>query len=121
MLRDPTLAQEMRHRVDRRADPDLYQDVFDGSHYQELINREVSWKGRVCSPNTTYFEEDTDVALGFGTDGIAPLERANDDFWPLLITVYNLPPEFRTQREYQICCGLIPGELLAMHHLRVQR
>ncbi|KAJ9092331.1 hypothetical protein QFC20_007411 [Naganishia adeliensis] len=111
MLRDPTLAREMRHRVDRSTDPDLYQDVFDGTHYKDLLTRDVSWKGRVCQPAAKYFQRDTDVALGFGTDGIAPLERANDDFWPLLVTIYNLPPEIRTQREYQICCGFIPGSV----------
>lgn len=109
MLRDPKLAQEMRHRIDRVVNPEILQDVFDGQHYINLLEQSVTWKGRIIQPPQRYFECESDVALGFGTDGIAPLSRGMEDFWPLLVTVFNLPPGLRTQREYQICCGLIPG------------
>jgi hypothetical protein len=113
MYRNDHLAAEMMHRTERQVENDVLQDVFDGHHYQELLNRDVSWKGETLSPTEKYFSQDTDVALGFATDGITPLERGVSDFWPLLLTIYNLPPEIRTQREFQICCGLIPGESLA--------
>jgi hypothetical protein len=108
MWANGAVADDMRHRVDRKADPSMLQDIFDGHHYQTLLTKDVSWKGRTLDPPRKYFSEDTDVALGFGTDGIAPLSRGVDDFWPLLLTVYNLPPELRAQREYQICCGIGP-------------
>lgn len=99
------------HRTERDTDPTLLQDVFDGHHYKGVCTRYVSWKGTIVRPPTLYFAQNTDVALAFGTDGIASLERVADDFWPLLVTILDLPPEIRTHREFQICCGLIPGEL----------
>lgn len=103
------LALEMRHRVDRKVNDNVLQDVFDGQHYRDLTEREVEWRGDVVEPPKMYFANETDVALGFGTDGIAPLQKGLDDFWPLLLTVYNLPPEIRYQKEFQICCGIMPG------------
>lgn len=107
---DRVTAREMRHRVDRVEDPDILQDVFDGGCYKDLLQRDVTWKGRVVEPATRYFDRDTDVALGFASDGILMVQRGSDSCWPVILTVFNLPPELRTKREFQICCGLIPGK-----------
>lgn len=112
MYRNNHLTSEMMYHTERQVDNTVFQDVFDGHHYRELLNKDLSWKGRPLSPTEKYFSKPTDVALGFATDGITPLEWGVSDFWPLLLTIYNLPPEIRTQREFQICCGLIPGGCL---------
>lgn len=61
-------------------------------------------------PERKYFADETDVALGFSTDGVALYSRSRLDAWPLLLTNYALPPELRTKQGYQICCGIMPGE-----------
>jgi hypothetical protein len=38
---------EMRHRVDRKVEGNVLQDVFDGQHYRDLTEREVEWRGDV--------------------------------------------------------------------------
>lgn len=93
----------------RDSDPRYLQDVFDGSHFKRLLDTEVTWDGVLQQPARRYFEEETDMALGFSTDGVALYNRSRLDAWPILLTNYALPPELRTKQGYQVCCGIIPG------------
>ena len=45
-------------------------DVFDGSHYLGLLEKEVTINGHGLSHN--YFSDPRDVALGLATDGVNP-------------------------------------------------
>lgn len=91
---------------------DKYQDVFDGAHFKGLLEKTVTWdRSPGSDPPRKYFDQDTDIALHFSTDGIALHKHTGMDAWPLLLTLYSLPPEIRYRREYQICCGIIPGRL----------
>jgi hypothetical protein len=61
MYRNDHLAAEMMHRTERQVENDVLPDVFDGHHYQELLDRDVSWKDETLSPTEKYFSKDTDV------------------------------------------------------------
>jgi hypothetical protein len=102
----------MEEYLDRRrqSDPDFMDDVHDGSYYRGLMKQPVTWNGIEQKPRRTYFQDETDVALGLATDGVTPYKRSRLDAWPLLFTNFSLPPEVRTLQGYQICCGIIPGE-----------
>lgn len=45
-------------------------DVFDGSHYLGLLQKEVTINGHGLSH--TYFSDPHDIALGLATDGVNP-------------------------------------------------
>jgi hypothetical protein len=98
--------------IERRkeSDPEYTRDIFDGSHFQRLTETTVTWDGATPQPARRYFAEETDVPLGLSTDGVPLYKRSRLDAWPVLLTNYALPPEYRTKKGYQICCGLIPGE-----------
>lgn len=57
----------------------------------------------------SYFDSDTDVALGVSTDGMAPFKRRQKTCWPLILFLYNLPPEIRFHLENVLSLGVIPG------------
>jgi hypothetical protein len=92
-----------------RVDPGKYQDIWQGQHIQSLKARSIKWAGKTVPNAGKYFGDDTQLALGLATDGIPLWKRSRLDCWPLILTNYSLPPEIRSKREYQICCGLIPG------------
>ncbi|KAJ9095019.1 hypothetical protein QFC21_005812 [Naganishia friedmannii] len=70
----------------------------------------VRWAGKRVEGGGKYFDDDTQIALGLATDGMPCWKRSRLDCWPFIVTNYSPPPEIRTKREYQICCGLIPGQ-----------
>lgn len=110
MFADPYLREKLRYRSNRTVEPHKCQDVFDGSHFKELVTKTVTWDCAVPpGPPRKYFAEPTDIALHFSTDGIALHKHTGMDAWPLVLTLHSLPPEIRYRREFQICCGIIPG------------
>ena len=48
-------------------EPGVVKDVFDGSHYQSLLNTTVPSDG--ANP-FFYFSDEHDIALGLSTDGL---------------------------------------------------
>jgi hypothetical protein len=112
MFADPYLRERLRYRMKRTVERHKCQDVFDGSHFQGLLNKDVTWNSVVSSdPPRKYFDQPTDIALHFATDGIALHKHTGMDAWPLVLVLHSLPPEIRYRREFQICCGVIPGKL----------
>lgn len=109
MWRDKEMTSHLAYRYNRTHDPDLLEDIFDGTHFGNLRKRNVSWEGEEATPPRKYFEADTELALGLGTDGIPLFQRSPVDCWPLIITNHSMPDYLRNQKEHQICCGLIPG------------
>lgn len=110
MFANPYCKEKLRYRINATFEPGKHQDVFDGAHFQGLLDKTVTWDSVVLSdPPRKYFDQPTDIALHFATDGIALHKHTGMDAWPLLLTVYSLPPEIRYRREFQICCGIIPG------------
>ena len=87
------LNERMRHRSKghpkAKAEKDGYMtDVFDGSHYLELLQKEVTISGH--SLGNTYFSDPRDIALGLTTDGVNPWQRRKSTFWPILLYNFNL-------------------------------
>ena len=82
-------------------------DVFDGSHYLGLLEKEVTINGHGLGHN--YFSDPRDVALGLATDGVNPWRRRKSTFWPILLYNFNLPPEERSHDDNAICIGEVPG------------
>lgn len=107
------LGPKLLYREVRSHDDDKLEDIFDGKHFKRLLCRPVTWKGQPSAgEGRTYFDQATDIALGLSTDGIPLQTHTALDVWPLLLTVYSLGPEYRYRRDFQLCCGLIPGAYL---------
>jgi hypothetical protein len=47
--------------------------------------------------------------MGASTDGFGPFKHRKKTCWPIIIILYNLPPEIRTWLIYLLCVGVIPG------------
>jgi len=116
MYENPQMYTKLRYRHLRRHDPDKLEDVFDGLHFQQLRSQPVAWAGRTT--DRTYFQDEHELALGLGTDSVPLFERKPLSCWPLVLINYSLPPELRTRKEFQICCGIIPGQRLPKRKLQ---
>lgn len=56
------------------------------------------------------FQDDTDLALCFATDGEEVLKtRCPFNAWPIIFSCFNLPPEIRYRRSSLLLGGSIPG------------
>jgi hypothetical protein len=88
-------AEKMRYRANHVHEPGVIRDVFDGSHYQSLLDTIVP--GDEDNP-FFYFSDGRDIALGLSTDGFAPFKRRDKTCWPIILFNYNLPPEICFQK-----------------------
>jgi hypothetical protein len=108
MYENKRISREFKYRQTRTLDPNVYHDIFDGAEFKALLDRNVTWGDQVFPQ--TYFETDTDIALGAMTDGVPCFKRNGLDCWPLILNMYSMRPELRQRKEYKICCVIIPGE-----------
>jgi hypothetical protein len=99
-------SKKMRYRAEYKHEPGLIKDIFDGSHYQSLLNTIVP-AGE--DHPFFYFSDERDIALGLSTDGFAPFKKRNQTCWPIILFNYNLPPEVRFQKKYCIHVATVPG------------
>lgn len=107
MYRDRAMAQKLRYRAERQYVDGVVSDIFDGAHYDRLRKRRVTVAGKML--DHLYFDSPTDIALGLSTDGFGLFKSRNQTCWPLLAFNYNLSPSIRSQLEYALCLGVIPG------------
>ncbi|KAL0413280.1 UNVERIFIED_CONTAM: hypothetical protein Sradi_1529700 [Sesamum radiatum] len=58
-----------------------------------------------------FSSEPRNVRLGLCTDGFSPFNISGAPYscWPVIVTVYNLPPGMCMQRPYMFLCMVIPG------------
>lgn len=104
------VATQMQYRTqhDRTyRDADVIKDVFDADVYRTLLGKKVSIDNKDMAH--TFFDNDSDIALGLSTDGFAPFRRRTKTCWPLILFNYNLPPEVRFHLENIISLGVVPG------------
>jgi hypothetical protein len=106
MLKNPTQAGKMRYRAEFVHEPGVSKDVFDGSHYQSLLDTPVP--GSEAHP-FFYFSDGRDIALGLSTDGFAPFKKHSKTCWPIILFNYNIPPELQFQKTYCIHVATVPG------------
>jgi hypothetical protein len=94
-------AHTHKHTVEKTT------DIFDGSNYRSLFMKKVELDGKTLGHK--YFEDPRDIALGLSTDGFAPFKRRKNTAWPLIVFIYNLPPELRILIDNIFSLGIIPG------------
>jgi hypothetical protein len=87
--------------------PGTTADVFNGEHYRNLCKTPVTIGGTPIGHD--FSSQPTDIALSLSTDGFGPFKRRKHTCWPLILFVYNLPPEIRCQLASILGLGLIPG------------
>ena len=106
---DKTTAAKMQYRDEycKTRDNENVTDVFDGTLYRELCEREVTENGKTHAHR--YFSDHRDIALGLSLDGFAPFKRRSNSAWPVILFNYNLPPDLRTHLDHILCYGIIPG------------
>ncbi|KAJ7168387.1 hypothetical protein C8R43DRAFT_817578, partial [Mycena crocata] len=61
------------YRAEFVPEPDKVKDVFDGTHYQQLLRTFVTLHGKKL--NHKFFSDRRDIALGISLDGFAPFKR----------------------------------------------
>ena len=103
------MANLMQYRSTRAYSPGVSSDIFDGEYYQQLRSTPITVHGKPIDPPTNYFEDDRDIALGLSTDGYGIFSSGRATAWPLIIFIYNLPPELRVHTEHILALGVIPG------------
>ncbi|EPS96541.1 hypothetical protein FOMPIDRAFT_1104202, partial [Fomitopsis schrenkii] len=75
LVSHPEQARLMRYRAyehPTNREADKMTDVFDASHYQNLLGTRVTVDGAELNHN--FFCDSRDIALGFSTDGFSPFK-----------------------------------------------
>src|ERR1700722_15857092 len=107
LFKNSDIATRMRYRSERLHNPQTTSDIFDSSVYQNLLDKQVIVDGTPMPHK--YFSDPRDIALGLSTDGFAPFRHRKSTTWPLIIFIYNLPPELQFLKDYILSVGTIPG------------
>ena len=110
MVANSLYARKMQYRSNHTHDPTKLTDIFDGAHYNSLLEKFVTI-GDEQLP-MWFFSDPRDIALGLSTDGFCPFKRRNKSAWPLILFNYNLPPEERFSKKNIISLGSIPKKPL---------
>lgn len=103
------IANELGYRAEYTKSIQGISDVFDGEHYRNLCRKKVTIDGREMPYR--YFSQDTDIAFATCLDGylLYKCKRGGPSATPILIKLYNLPPEVRIHMHRLLCLGAIPG------------
>lgn len=107
MFLNKKLSESLRYRAKFKHIVGRMRDVYDGSLYQNLLNKMVSVSGEILP--YYFFELDTDMAFGLTCDGFGPFKRRSSTCWPLLLINFNLTPSDRYKLDNVIPIGCIPG------------
>lgn len=100
-------AEELLYRMNFEHRAGNIRDIFDASHYQDLLKTFVTVAGEYLGHR--FFSDPCDIALGLSFHGFGPFKRRKHTCWPIIIFNYNLPPEVRFKLSNLICVGVIPG------------
>jgi hypothetical protein len=106
---NPNITKLLSYRHKYRSDPNSISDVFDGEHYKNLKNTVATVDG-IHLPHY-YFSGDDDIAFSVCLDSylLYKRRRGGPSAMPIVLQIYNLPPEIRTHLSRLICLGVIPG------------
>jgi Transposase family tnp2 len=104
-----SMIEKLSYRHHYQCSDDRIRDVFDSSHYRQLLQRNVVIDG--IERPYKYFSGKRDIALAISVDGylLFKRQRKGPSATPILVQIYNLPPEIRTHHGNLICVGIIPG------------
>jgi hypothetical protein len=106
---NPEVIQQLSYRHQYEHEPGRIHDVFDGSHYRGLLQKNVIIDG-VEQPYK-YFAGKRDIAFAVASDGylLFNRRRRGPSATPILVQIFNLPPQVRTHIGRVPCLGIIPG------------
>ncbi|KAE9390937.1 hypothetical protein BT96DRAFT_1001778 [Gymnopus androsaceus JB14] len=109
LFQSERMVKLMSYRHSYVASDTSISDVFDCTAYRRLLGCQVVADGKKL-PHT-YFSGEHDIALSFYSDGylVFRKKRQGPSATPLLLKNLNLNPTIRTQHDYLIPLGLIPG------------
>jgi len=101
--------EELLYRHEYHSDGSSISDVFDGEHYKNLCKTRVSVDGKIFLHK--YFSDKRDIAFSVCMDSylLYKRRRGGPSATPILIQLYNLPPDVRTHLSRLVCTGVIPG------------
>src|SRR5882762_3244778 len=103
------MAELMQYRSNHIHVPGVFTNIFNGECYQQLHSTPIAVHNQPVHPPANYFEDDRDIALGLSTDGYRIFTCGQATAWPLIIFIYNLPPELHFHIEHILTLGIIPG------------
>ena len=108
-FKSPAMIETLSYRHRYVRTPGTINDIFDCDHYCKLQETYVSIDGKRL--NHRFFSGEHDIALSFCLDGylLYKRRRGGPSATPLLVQIYNLPPEIRTHLCRLLCLGVIPG------------
>jgi len=104
MLANAAHVEKMCYQAEFVHEPGVTKDIFDGSHYQSLLDTAIS--AGVAHP-FFYFADEHNIALGLSTDSFAPFRRCKQTCWPIILFNYNLPSEVHFQKKYCIHVAMV--------------
>lgn len=106
---NPKSLTELLYRHQYHPSQTAISDVFDAEHYLALCKRKVTVDGQELPHK--YFSGKHDIAFSVCFDSylLYKRRRGGPSATPILVQLYNLPPEIRTFISRTICLGVIPG------------
>ena len=96
------------YQSDFISDENTIKDVFDGKNYKQLKEEYITIGG--VHQAHKFFSDNCDIALGLSLNGFCPFKWWNQTCWPLIIFIYNLPPDIQFHLCNILCAGSIPGQ-----------
>ena len=102
------MIEELSYRHHYIPSDDCIHDIFDSGHYRTLLEEKVEIDGEKLP--YTYFSGEDDIALSICTDGHCVFWRHRNGLsaMPILLQIYNLPPQIRTHLTNLIRVSIIP-------------
>jgi hypothetical protein len=109
LFQSEEMIKKLSYRELYKPNAESISDVFDGTHYQDLLTKPVVVDG-IQRPYP-YFSGKRDIALSLCTDGFLLFKRRRKgpSATPILLQNYNLPPRMRISITKLICLGILPG------------
>ena len=109
LFTNPKTIKEILYWFNYQAIPNVISDVFDGKHYQELRQTRVTVDEKKLPHK--YFSGKNNIAFSVCLDGYLLYKRrcGGHSATPIMIQIYNFPPEIWTLIAQELCLGIIPG------------
>ncbi|KAJ2923313.1 hypothetical protein H1R20_g13784, partial [Candolleomyces eurysporus] len=73
LYQSPDMIEKMAYRHQHQSKDGVFEDVFDGKIYKNLRQTKVTVGD--TEQDHTFFQDETDIALGFATNGFAPFKN----------------------------------------------
>jgi hypothetical protein len=106
-LANAKFASSMCYHHEHHHQPGKATNVFNLEHYHNLQGQHIKVNRK--SLNHKYFEDARNIALGLLTNSFAPFKNCKNTAWPLIIFLYNLPPEIQFHMSNILSLGIVPG------------